>query len=324
MLDKKQIPVVKLKQAYELSEREAYELLGALSPDNVFPYALWQQAYTEFWECLLRVASVRYQVENPPFPEVETLPPKHFATNLCRRPMVSFFASVSQLLEISALEQGLDYIIEATYGEEGFPYQEEKEALFKALREEEIANRARVSGPMNISSMRAVDYFCIEESFFDTIVVDKAAAVRYLHFCGHSLRREVKGLSQDFVERLVAYAATPQTSEMSPSTSPKTQEIVPQIPLQASETVPPPTSPAVIHVPRALWEGKRHQAIRDSMRQQEFADPVIAYVLYEWHGLKNKTEIGRLLGPDNKVDSTYRRLADRLLTEAESLSIQPA
>jgi hypothetical protein len=80
----------------------------------------------------------------------------------------------------------------------------------------------------------------------------------------------------------------------------------------------------VIYVPRSLWDGKRHQAIRDSMRQQEFADPVIAYVLYEWHGLKNKTEIGRLLGPDDKVDSTYRRLADRLLADAESLNIQPA
>jgi ABC-type phosphate transport system ATPase subunit len=60
------------------------------------------------------------------------------------------------------------------------------------------------------------------------------------------------------------------------------------------------------------------------MRQQEFADPVIAYVLHEWRGLKNKTQLGRLLGPGGKVDSTYLSLANRLLEEAKNLNIQSA
>jgi len=320
MLDKKQIPVGKLRQAYGLSEREAYNLLGALLPDNVFPHALWQQAYTEFWEGLLRAASCRYQVENPPFPDAVTLPPKYFATNLCREPVVRFFADISKIIEISVLEQGIDNIIEATYGEEGFPYQEKKESLFQALREEEIKNRARISGPMEIKSMQAVDYDWIRESFFDTIVVDKSAAVRYLYSCGYSLRQEVKGLSQALVERLTVDTFIAHALERTPQPPPQTPENAPQ-PLENDQII---TTIPVIYVPRPLWDGKRHPTIRDSMRQQEFADPVIAYVLHEWCGLKNKTEIGRLLGPDNKVDSTYRRLADKLLAEAASLNIQPA
>jgi hypothetical protein len=335
MLDQKQIPVGRLKQAYGLSEREAYELLGALLPDNVFPYALWQQAYIEFWEWSVQAASFRYQVEKPSFPNTVTLPDKYFPTQLCRTPIVRFFADISRCIEIPELEKGLDYIIEATYGEEDFPYQEEKKSLFKALREEETEHRARTSGLMEISSMLAVDYFCITESFFDTIVVDKAAAVRYLNSCGYSVRQEVKGLSQAIVERVIAEASPPQSVESVPQTPLQVTEFAlqpptpviednPQTSPQASESAPqPPTSPTVI-VPRALWDGKRHPTIRDSMRQQEFADPVIAYVLYEWCGLKNKTKIGRLLGPDDKVDSTYRRLAGRLLAEAAALNIQPA
>ena len=164
----------------------------------------------------------------------------------------------------------------------------------------------------------------------------KPAAVRYLHSCGYSLRREVKGLTQALVERFVSDFSTPQTTENVPESPPQPSESDSQTPLQVSESVPETTPQApesvpqlpdftAIFVPRSLWEGKSNQAIRNSMREQDFADPVIAYVLYEWRGLRNKTEIGRLLDPDDgKVDSTYLRLANGLLAAAKGLNIQPA
>jgi hypothetical protein len=187
MLDKKHITVGRLKQAYGLSAQEANNLLDALLPDKVFPHALWQQAYAEFWEWSVQAASSRYQVEKPPFPNTVVLPEKHFPIRLCRAPIERFFAELTKLIEISELEKGIDYIIEATYGEENYPFKEEKKSLFQALRQEEASldNLTRTCGPMEITSMEAVNYFCITESFFDTIIVDKAAAVRYLHSCGY-------------------------------------------------------------------------------------------------------------------------------------------
>jgi len=150
--------------------------LGALLPDKVFPHALWQQAYAEFWEWSVQAASFRYQVEKPPFPNAVTLPEKHFPIQLCRAPIEHFFAEITKLIEISELEKGIDYIIEATYGEGNYPFQEEKKSLFRALRQEETSheNLTRTHGPMKITSMEAVNYYCITESFFDTIIVDKA------------------------------------------------------------------------------------------------------------------------------------------------------
>ena len=376
MLDKTQIPVRKLKQAYELSEREAYELLGALVPDNVFAHALWLQAYTEFWQWSLQAASLRYRVENPPFPDAVTLPEKYFATHLCRKPILDFFADISQLIDISALERGIDYIIEATYGEEDFPYKDAKESLFKALHQEEMRhdNKTRTSGLLKISSMQAVDYDWIRELFFDTIIVDKIAAVLHLFYSGYSLHREVKGLTHALVERIIADASKPQTMENAPQSPPQapedppppqTPESEPQVPPQTlerdpqatpqtlesatqpspqtSESIPqtledtPKTQPLtendqtmppaqVFKVLRSLWENKTAQAIRDRMRQEELPDFVIAHVLHEWCGETNKTKLGRLLDPDkkDKGDWAYLRLANRLLKQAKTKSIQPA
>ena len=304
MLDEKQISIGKLKQAYELSDDEAYSLLGALLPDRIFPYALWRKAYAEFWEWAVRAAVARYQIANPQFPDAGALPEKHFPTQLCSTLLVRFFGDISKVIEVATLERGIDYIIEAAYGKENFPFKEQKDSFFRALREEENSpeNWARTSGPLRISSMQAVDYFCITESLFDTIVVDKPAAVRHLHSCGYPLRREVKGVSHALVERIMADA-----------TAPATQEDTPQA---------PPVS--AVFVSRSLWEGKSPISVREGMRQQSFTDPVIAHVLYEWCGLKNKTQIGRLLGPADQDDSSYLRLTHRLLSEAATLNIQNA
>ena len=99
--------------------------------------------------------------------------------------------------------------------------------------------------------------------------------------------------------------------------------------LQKSITVNAPTVkiPSV-KVPSVLWKGKPYASVRNAMRPKEeggegFLDAIIAYVLFNWCGLKNKTALGRLLGEPNKDTSSYRRLATRLLKEAASLTITP-
>ena len=297
MLDQHLISVWKLKQAYELSGQEAESLLEALLPDRVYPYDLWQKAHAEFWGWAVRTAVARYSVASPQFPEAGALPEKHFPKQLHVTLIVRFFAELSKTIEVAELEKGLDYILGTAYGETVFPFEVQKKALLQALREEENSrrNRERTSGPLHIESMQAVDYFCIAESFPDTIVVDKTAAVLYLHSCGFPLRHEVKGLAQAWVREIT----------MKPET-------------EARET-------GGIAVPAALWEGKTPPAVRDALRENNFTDPVIARVLYEWCGLTNQTQIGMLLGPVGAIaDSTSLRRGKRLLAEAETLSIRKA
>ena len=51
---------------------------------------------------------------------------------------------------------------------------------------------------------------------------------------------------------------------------------------------------------------------------------LIAHVLYELCGIKNKTQMGRWLGPSDQDDSSRLRLTNRLLAEAAALNIQNA
>jgi len=102
---------------------------------------------------------------------------------------------------------------------------------------------------------------------------------------------------------------------------------LPEPPSKSAPAVNSVASPASsVFVPRSLWEGKRPKAIRDDMKEKGYADPVIAYVLLNWCGQK-KTHLGRLLmepnqhGKTDRDESSYRRLIDRLLAEAASLTI---
>lgn len=206
MLSQERIPIGKLKQAYELSEHDINALMAKLLPSNVFPYALWQNAYTEFWHWSIREHAQRYRLQEPSFPDAGALPEKYFPTSLHRILIVRFFDEISKSIEISALEKGFDYIIDAAYGENNFPYKEQKESLFSSLRQEErsLANFQRTSGHLIIDSIQAVDHFCISESFFDTIVVDKYAALSHIILSGYSFRGPVKGISSALVEHITA------------------------------------------------------------------------------------------------------------------------
>lgn len=215
MLSQERIPIGKLKQAYELSEHDIDALMAKLLPNSVFPYALWQDAYTEFWQWSIREHAQRYRLQEPSFPDAEALPEKYFTTSLHRILIVRFFDEISKSIKISALEKGFDYIIDATYGENNFPYKEQKESLFSALRQEErsLANFQRTSGRLIIDSMQAVDYSCISESFFDTIVVDKYAALSHIILSGYSFRGPVKGISLALVEHITARVFTVKNND---------------------------------------------------------------------------------------------------------------
>ena len=180
--------------------------MAKLLPDSVFPYTLWQNAYTEFWQWSIREHAQRYRFQEPSFPNAGALPEKYFPTSLHRTLIVRFFDEISKLIEIDVLEKGFNYIIDATYGENVFPYKEQKESLFSALRQEErsFANFQRTSGQLIIDSIQAVEHFCISESFFDTIVVDKHAAISHIILSGYSFRGPVKGISLALVEHITA------------------------------------------------------------------------------------------------------------------------
>ena len=206
MLSQELIAIGSLKQAYELSEHDIDALMVKLLPNSVFPYALWQNAYTEFWQWSIRKHSQQYRFQEPSFPNAGALPEKYFPTSLHRTLIVRFFDEISKSIDIDVLEKGFNYIIDATYGGNAFPYKEQKESLFSALRQEErsLANFQRTSGQLIIDSIQAVDHFCISESFFDTIVVDKYAAIRHIILSGYSFRGPVKGISLALVEHITA------------------------------------------------------------------------------------------------------------------------
>jgi hypothetical protein len=305
MLSQDCIPIGKLKQAYDLNAHEAEALLSDLSPGRVFPFAVWQKAHAKFWRLPAEDKARLYKLESPPqFPEVGEIPEKYFPTVSFAQWIVDFLTEMSKLISIENIEKGFDYVIDETYDGDAFPFKHGKESLIYTLNVAEKSIRNTTAVPIREKDYSiARPYFKFIFDFFpDTVPVDKVAAVLYLHYYGYSLRREVKGLSHALVESIIAEASVPPVHDDAPETP----------------------SPSIIIVPRVLWENKSPKSVRDSMRQQDFPDPVIAYVLYNWCDLKNMTEIGKLIALPGKNPSTHLRLTHRLLAKAALLNIQHA
>jgi hypothetical protein len=119
------------------------------------------------------------------------------------------------------------------------------------------------------------------------------------------LRHEVKGVSHALVERITASSGDHTQTSVDDSS---------------------PLSPsAPIIIPRSLWQGKENLAVVNAMRERKDKDSVIAYVLFEWCGLKNKIDIGQLLrGHPTRMldDSTYAKQATACLKEAAAYRIE--
>ena len=303
MVDQQKTTLSKIKAAYGLNAQEAETLLNALFPDGVFPYEIWRQAY-EKWGMAdgLDCGQARQ-------PGLQYLPENVCPTRMYAIQLVAALIDPARLHKLSALEEGFAAVIQATYEDMPFPFSKEKEALFRLMRDESKEFHKQKSSPAawKIHHPLTVEYDFIHKMFPDTLVVNKAAAVRHLHSCGYPLRREVKGISPALVEKIIAASAT--QSEASPA--------------QPQEDATPQAhgSTQTVRVSRSLWEGKTPEDICAAMRQSRHPDEVIAHVLYNWRGFRNKTEIGRLLGPASQEDSSCRKRTDRLLAAASRLNI---
>jgi hypothetical protein len=323
MLNPERIPIGKLKQAYGLSALEVDELLAALWPNGVFPYDLWEKAYIAYWkDAALHNAAFHLAGAAPVLPEIdqrmyETTPLYPYRTLI-----VKFFESLSVKIFVYDLEKSLRYITEETYGEGDNAFKENIDYILDRLADAEKEHDLGIFPPYRwptyvpaekfrelmdtkILSVASCCYSFISDLFTDTIIVDKPAAMRYLFDCGYKLRHEVKGVSHALVDRITA------------SSGDHTQINIDD-PLPMSPSAP-------IIIPRALWQGKENAAVVNAMRERKDKDYVIAHVLFEWCGLKNKIEIGQLLrGHPTRIldDSTYAKQATACLKEAAAYRIE--
>lgn len=220
------ITIGKLKQAYNLSEYDIDALFNALLPDKVFPYALWQQAYDNFWAEAIKSAALCYNIVAIRLPIPVPLPEKHFPNSYYRTITNSFFADLLRTVKSSDLKNGINYIMDATYGDE-FTRNEEADTFFSALAQDEWheENRNRTTGHLIIQSMAATEYSFVSDSFIDTVMVDKKSAILWLFHEGYRHNKEVKGLSRAIVDSTIA-------SEIQPTPTSGSQE-----PLHISMTV---------------------------------------------------------------------------------------
>jgi len=305
MLDPQKTTLSKVKAAYGLNGQEADALLNALFPDGVFPYEVWREAYKKCgWDGLLPHGSA--EPLNLAYTHDDICPTRIYAIQL-----VALLIDPARLHNISALEQGFQMVIQETY-DGPFPFQEEKENLFHLMWQENEEYQQQKSSEKiwRIHHQFTTEYNFIQEMFPDTIVVDKAAAIRHLAACGFPLRQEVKGITRSLVDSVIKAAVQeiPPVSEMAPA-----QE-------EPAAAVPPQEHGNIIRVPAALWEGKPDTAVRDAMRA-EFDDSVIAYVLFRWCKVQ-KTRIGKLLSEKKFYDEkSYRNFVDKLLEKTDSLTI---
>jgi len=350
MLAQDRIPIAKLKQAFGLNEQDAETIISALWPNGVFPYALWEEAYKLHWEAAVSHNRMLYKALKPfSLPEFDPLkyhaPPLHI---YCDR-IVKIFLDIATKIFVTALKEGFHHIIASTYEENDKYFHDDMEYLFNGLSRIESEHNSGINRPFTWEQVLTGEQFeavfedkalflssgvlsLLPKIFKDTIVLDKSAAVNHLLKYGYSLQQKVKGISQPLVDCLIKTSlASPPEKPPAPSMNafPPEEPEPPAMPLASSEPADrPEDTPAeasatpFIVVPRYLWEGKSPQAVRNGMRERGYADPVIAYVLFNWCNQANKTRIGKwLANKPAQEDSTHRRRASNLLKKADTLNI---
>ena len=314
MLSQEHIPIGKVKQAFGLTAQDVQTLLHTLQPKEILPAALWQKAYSSFWRGKISTYRTLYKLDTPPYPErLQFLsfpeiradpadPDRHYYFEKSCECMVVLFIEISSVLLSDKVKAGLDYIMEETYEEYDDIFVQERKALFEKLTMEDKEFAIRFATCANakdfiitIDDKRhavSLSYFSfLSQIFYDTIVVDKIASIRYLLKCGYYLQREVKGISRALVERIAA------TLDDHP---------------QKNSPAPPSTSSIV--VPRALWNGKTPQAARDAMAAEDIPQNIIAHILYTRCKITNKSYIASLL-------DTYPKKVTAFLAETAVMDI---
>lgn len=303
MLHQELIAIGKVGNAFDLNTIEIVEVIKNLRP-YIAPYAIWQKTYDVYWKDIVVNTAQKHSLPIPTLPEnIHTdFTPYEIDENI-----FSFISKILPLAEERAIQDGLDYIFLETYDTipdrvswwiERF---KNNVPFIAKLENEPYLEQIAINN--NTFSMKTLLEF-MEGAFQDTFAINKKAVVQYLVACGYPFKQEVKGLSKGFFDYVTA-----QTFPM-PTTT---------VPSDAASLTE--SKECNLCVPRHLWEGKTPMAVRDSMREANFDDAVIAHVLYFWCGQNNKTYVGKLLGTAHKEDSTYRKFCHRLLEKAQALYI---
>lgn len=324
MLDQQKISVGRVRQAYRLTTNEVERLIQALWPDAVFPVDLWRRTYETFWRAFTDANQAVYKVDSPTLPQVN-LSFKRLQTDLFAHDIMDFFRRLSLNIHVSALKQGLTYILEESYEDTDSIFPEEREFLFNSLNRLETED---FSDPYATDSEQfdkplftipVSSYHFIAHIFANTIVVDRDAAIRYLRH--HPLGREVKGITRALVESILK-AMPPENA--SPEISKSQTE-----PITVEEAE---DGRFVFRIPSAVWKGKPDHAVRDAMKDT-YPLAVIAYVLFYWcasdkpesgHKVQmgRKTQLGRLFTEKEYSDpKSYRNLMNSLLQKADACTI---
>ncbi len=291
--------------------------MSALSPDGIFPYAVWEAAYSAYWKSPAAECSRLYKFDNPPFPEIGQLPEKYFPTETYAQWMVDFFYELARRISVTDLENGFDYIVEATYDDKLSVSEADRDFLFYHIKKSgnNIANATRTRGLREINVKLSAPHVLLR-IFPDTIAVDKIAAIHYLSVVqGYPFVKEVKGITHALVDSVIKAAEqnTPLSHEIATA------------PAEPGAEVQPHERQHAIPVPRSLWAGKTKEGIRAAMREANFGDEVIAHVLLHKRGLKlTQREIGELLSPPHKSESTYDKNGKDLVDKAALISVVDA
>lgn len=298
MPEPQKVSLYRVRQAYDLNDYETQALLNALSPQGVFPYAVWREAYSLFWEDPAAECTAQCRAENPPFPECAPAFAKDFPADNYATLMTDFFFEMARRVPVKELEKGFDYILEASYDNKSYLPDFEREYIFYSLvqAERKIFDYRRTKRIKNISPRLSAPDILLRV-YPDTIVVDAEATIRYLSVHkSFPFIREIKGLPRRLVEAVIKAA---EASDVVTGQSP--QEAVP--------------------VSASLWKGKTPEAVRSAMREAGFDNDVIAHVLFFKRGIRKQRDIGRLLGACNLSDSAYDKIGKELFEKAGRIKV---
>ena len=327
MLDEKYITIGRLNQLCALDEPADWKLFAALWPEDVHPYLLWQKVFHTVWQkYVLHLSTFHLKTVNIEFPEIAAKADTFYEQY--KEGIIQIFSQLSAYLFTEDFAIGLNVITDNAYGS-GI-------VIHKTALDDYLSNLHSIEGSYNIARqspfiwrtnitpsrynglleekkqfIRHYDFHRLHGLFRDVILVDKKSCYAFLSSHGYSLPET---LYQD-VQSAKEVESSLQGSSKNVAVPPAETIAIVSEPENVSLDKP------VIAVPQELWAGKSGEAARDALREAQFNDAVIAYVLK--HNAKlNKTRIGKLLSDHEISDSAYRDLTNRLLVEASKIDIK--
>ena len=311
------ISLGRLREAYNLTVNEADAMIQRFWPHSVYPVGLWFKAYETCWKDFAIACCARRKVELPLLPQP---PARDNKINifLFALDIQEFFRKLLFIIPATALQAGLNYILENTYEDASEIFPDERKILFNSLLKLENTDVFDQYTPdstlfeKEILAIPVSYYHFISRIFPDTILLQSEAAIKCL--CNYPLRKEVKGITRAFVDSILAQPDKTTTP------SGENTNLLPDNPAVAQAE----DGKLTFRIPPSVWLGRPEEAVKETMLNI-YPLPVIAHVLFNWSNQSKsgaKTRIGRLLADETYSDSkSYRNLVDRLLKEASAYRI---